>query len=77
MQAANNNNKKPTVVLAVLTDGVYDWEAQARIHLWMKQHAIPHQYHHTVMREKRSLVVEFENDDDAMMFKLTWSEYVF
>jgi len=69
------NNKKPVVTLA-LDDGEFDWHTQAEIHQWMREHSIPHLYHYAVIIGERVLSVEFDNDDDAILFKLTWAEYV-
>lgn len=76
IRMTTQNNNKPVVTLAINRDGEYDWQAQADIHAWMRQHAIPHFYHHTIISGKRVLSVEFDNENDAIMFKLTWAEYV-
>ena len=76
MQTATSNNNKPTVELNIQQDGVYNWEDQVAVHMWLRERGIKHLYHHIILGNRRIVNLEFDNDDDAMLFKLTWSEYV-
>jgi hypothetical protein len=76
MQAATSNNNKPTVELNIQQDGVFNVADQVAVHMWLREQGIKHLYHNKIIGNRRIVNLEFDNDDDAMLFKLTWSEYV-
>jgi hypothetical protein len=72
----DQNNKKTVLNLNLIRDGKICWQTQADIHIWMCQHDVPHCYHHTFIRGQVQLSAEFDNEEDAVLFKLTWADYV-